>query len=59
MVKLSKDTKSNKNGLNICKPHTHWDLRTIYHEGSISKMPDFDVFSLLEFGKLSPRSHEI
>ena len=21
----------------------------IYHEGNISKMPDFDVFSLLEF----------
>ena len=30
---------------------------SIYHEGNISKMPDFDVFSLLEFQKRKSRSH--
>ena len=29
----------------------------IYHEGNISKMPDFDVFSLLEIRKSKSRSH--
>ena len=29
----------------------------IYHEGNISKMPDFDVFYLLEFRKGKSRSH--
>lgn len=29
----------------------------IYHEGNISKMADFDVFSLLEFHKRKSRSH--
>ena len=29
----------------------------IYHEGNISNMPDFDVFSLLEFRKRKSRSH--
>ena len=29
----------------------------IYHEGNISKMPDFDVLSLLEIRKHKPRSH--
>ena len=29
----------------------------IYHEGNISKMPDFIVFSLLEFQKRKSRSH--
>ena len=29
----------------------------IYHEGNISKMPDFDVFSLLEIRKRKSRSH--
>ena len=29
----------------------------IYHEGNLSKMPDFDVFSLLEFRKRKARSH--
>lgn len=29
----------------------------IYHEGNISKMQDFDVFSLLEFRKRNARSH--
>ena len=31
----------------------------IYHEGNLSKMPDFDVFSLLEFRKRTARSHGI
>ena len=30
---------------------------SIYHEGNLSKMPDFDVFSLLEFRKRTARSH--
>ena len=29
----------------------------IYQVGNISKMPDFDVFSLLEIRKRKPRSH--
>ena len=31
----------------------------IYHEGNISKMPDFDVFSLLEIRKRKSKSHGI
>ena len=31
----------------------------IYHEGNISKMPDFDMFSLLETRKRKFRSHSI
>ena len=31
----------------------------IYHEGNISKMPDFDVFSLLEIRKRKSRLHGI
>ena len=31
----------------------------IYHEGNISKMPEFDVFSLLEIRKRKSRSHGI
>ena len=31
----------------------------IYHEGNISKMPDFDVFSLLGIRKRKSRSHGI
>ena len=30
---------------------------SIYHEGNISKMPDFDAFSLLEIRKRKPKSH--
>ena len=30
-----------------------------HHEGNISKMPDFDVFSLLEIRKSKSRSHGI
>ena len=29
----------------------------IYHEGNISKMPDFDAFSLLDINKRNKRSH--
>ena len=31
----------------------------IYHEGNLSKMPDSDVFSLLESRKRKDRSHGI
>ena len=31
----------------------------IYYEGNMSKLPYFDVFSLLEFQKRTPRSHGI
>ena len=31
----------------------------IYHEGNLSKMPDFDVFSSLEFRERTARSHGI
>ena len=34
-------------------------IDNIYHEGNISKMPDFDVFSLLEIRKRKSRSHGI
>ena len=29
----------------------------IYHEGNISRLPDFDVFSLLDMRKGNNRSH--
>ena len=32
-------------------------IYNIYHEGNISKMPDFDVFSLLECKRRKSRSH--
>ena len=53
--KLSKYTKPNENGLNFCKHH----IDNIYHEGNISKMQDFDVFSLSECRKRTARSHGI
>ena len=31
----------------------------IYHEGNISKMPDFEVFSLLDIRKCKSRSHGV
>ena len=34
-------------------------LSNIYHEGNISKMPDFDVLTLLESHKRKSRSHGI
>ena len=37
--------------------HLAYIDNSIYHEGNISKMPDFDVFSLLEFRKRKSRSH--
>ena len=42
----------NLNRLNVYKPLFHLDLMiNIYHEGNISKMLDFDVFSLLDIKK--------
>ena len=55
-----KTIKSHKTELKWIKPlQTPYQLGfndNIYHEGNISKMPDFDVFSLLEFSK---RTHGI
>ena len=48
----------NLNGLNVYKPLFHLDLMdNIYHEGNISKMRDFDAFSLLDIKKRNKRSH--
>ena len=41
--------------LQYCSPLGFND--NIYYEGNISKMPDFDVFSVLEFRKRKSRSH--
>ena len=42
----------NLNGLNVYKPLFSLGLNdNIYHEGNISKMPDFDAFSLLNIKK--------
>ena len=38
----------NLNGLNVYKPFFNDNN---YHEGNISKMPDFDVFPLLDIKK--------
>ena len=39
----------NLNGLNVYKPLFPLGFNdNIYHEGNISKMPDFDAFSLLD-----------
>ena len=40
-------------------PHPLGFNDNICHEGNLSKMPDFDVFSLLEFRKRTARSHGI
>ena len=40
-------------------PYTLGFNENIYHEGNRSKMPDFDVFFLLEFRKCTARSHGI
>ena len=40
-------------------PYSQGFNYNIYHEGNISKMPDLDVFSLLEFRKRTARSHGI
>ena len=48
----------NLNGLNFYKPLFPLGFNdNIYHEGNISKMPDFDVFSLLDIKKSNKRSH--
>ena len=48
--------KLNKNGLKVCNHHSFGFNDIIYHEGNISKMPDFDVFSLLECKRRKSRS---
>ena len=72
MEKLTYDKKSSSR-FKIIKRHetelkwikllqTHFPLGfndNIYHKGNISKMPDFDVFSLLEIRKRKSRSHGI
>ena len=39
------------------KPHPLGFNDNIYHEGNISRLPDFDVFSLLDIRKRNKRSH--
>ena len=39
------------------KPHPLGFNDNIYHEGNISRLPDFDVFSLLDIRKRNNRSH--
>ena len=41
----------------IQTPHPLGFNDTIYHEGNISRLPDFDVFSLLDIRKRNNRSH--
>ena len=58
--KSSKDMKLNKKWIKLLQtPFTLGFNDNIYHGGSISKMPDFDVFSLLEIQKRKSRSHGI
>ena len=38
-------------------PHSLGFNDNIYHEGNISRLPDFDIFSLLDIGKRNNRSH--
>ena len=38
-------------------PHPLGFNDNIYHEGNISRLPDFDVFSLLDIRKSNNRSH--
>ena len=38
-------------------PHPLCFNDDIYHEGNISRLPDFDVFSLLDICKRNNRSH--
>ena len=38
-------------------PHPLGFNDNIYHEGNISRLPDFDVFSLLDIRKRNNRSH--
>ena len=39
------------------KPHLLGFNDNIYHEGNISRLPEFDVFSLLDIRKSNKRSH--
>ena len=57
-LKIYRDMKLNLNGLNFCNHLFPLGFNdNIYHEGTISKMPDFDVFSVLECKKRKSRSH--
>ena len=48
----------NVNGLNFLQsPFPLGFNDNIYHEGNISKMPDFDVFSVMECKTRKSRSH--
>ena len=48
----------NLNGLNVYKPPFPLGFNdNIYHEEIISKMPEFDAFSLLDIKKRNKRSH--
>ena len=38
-------------------PHPLGSNDNIYHEGNISRLPDFDVFSLLDIRKRNKQSH--
>ena len=50
------DTNLNLNGLSVYKPFFPLGFNdNIYHEGNISEMPDFDVFSLSEIKKRKKR----
>ena len=41
----------------LLTPHPLGFNVNIYHEGNISRLPDFDVFSLLDIHKCNKRSH--
>ena len=43
--------------LYIQTPHPLGCIVNIYHEGNISRLPDFDVFSLLDIHKRNNQSH--
>ena len=51
-LKLSKDMKPKLKWIKLLQtPYPLGFNDNIYNEGNLSKMPDFDVFSLLEFRK--------
>ena len=69
VVKNIYDSHSTKRYRNILKhklefklikihtPHPLGSNDNIYHEGNVSKLPDFDVISLLDIYKPNTRSH--
>ena len=58
-VNISRADDSTHNWLLLQTPFPLGFNDNIYHEGNISKMPDFDVFSLFEIRKRKSRSHGI